>query len=245
MSLKQKLLQALPPSLQRAWGRFRAKETRYQALSTEEVFSKIYATNAWGTPSSPGTRFFSGTGSHDPAVVDEYVDCVSKAMADIGGPLDAVDLGCGDFAVGAQIRHCFRRYVACDVVAALIEFNRKRFQDLDVEFQHLDLSEDELPPGDVVLVRQVLQHLSNHQVSKALAKFRERYRFLVLTEHLPGTLQFVPNIDKPMGANVRINLDSGLVITEPPFSLPVLEQRILLEVPESGGKIVTTLYTLR
>jgi hypothetical protein len=37
--------------------------------------------------------------------------------------LSAFDLECGDFMVGSQLRELCDRFVACDVVASLIERN--------------------------------------------------------------------------------------------------------------------------
>ena len=37
-------------------------------------------------------------------------------------------------------------------------------EDLDVDFRVLDITSDEIPPGDVCFVRQVLQHLSNQSI---------------------------------------------------------------------------------
>ncbi len=74
------------------------------------------------------------------------------------------------FEVRCVLRGLCNRYVACDVVPSLIDFNRARFKHLEVEFKVLDLTEDELPPGDKVFVRQVLQHLSNDQVCRFIAR---------------------------------------------------------------------------
>lgn len=94
---------------------------------------------------------------------------MSSFLNALGKP-DVVDLGCGDFKVGSQLRPWCGRYTACDVVPDLIAFNRTAFTQLDVDFRVLDMVEDPLPAGDVVFVRQVLQHLSNAAISKAIAK---------------------------------------------------------------------------
>ncbi len=99
----------------------------------------------------------------------------------------------------------------------------------------------------MVYIRQVLQHLSNQHIKHAIPKIAGSYKFPVLTEHLPVRSKFEPNLDKPAGAEVRPALDSGIVLTEPPFDLKAKAERILCEVPECGphgGRIRTTLYQL-
>lgn len=216
----------------------------FKGMNTQEVFSKIYEEGHWGRSADPHDRFYSGTGSRDAAVVTPYVQAVTAFLERLGHRPDVVDLGCGDFRVGAQIRPACARYTACDIVPALIAHHRQAHAHLDVDFRVLDLSADELPPAEVVFVRQVFQHLSNAQIAAALHKIQQTYRYLVLTEHLPAHEPFVPNLDKPAGRNIRHGIDSGVVLTHAPFDLrPVQEQR-LCEVPETGGVIRTTLYQL-
>jgi hypothetical protein len=115
---------------------------------------------------------------------------------------------------------------------------------VDVDFRSLDFIVDELPAGDIVFIRQVLQHLSNEQINRALQKLSTHFKYLVLTEHLPGIPEFAPNLDKPAGPGIRTGLPSGIVLTKAPFNLkPYLERR-LCHVAEDGGIIATTLYQL-
>lgn len=213
-------------------------------LDAQQIFSRIYESGAWGRSGDRAQPFFSGSGSHDEAIVAPYVEAVRAFLATFERKPDVVDLGCGDFSVGARLRPCCGAYTACDIVPQLIEFNRTRFAALDVDFRTVDLIADPLPAGDVVFVRQVLQHLSNAQIAQAIPKIRAAYRFLVLTEHLPGLPDFVPNLDKQPGIGVRTGAGSGVVLTRPPFDLAPVDERVLCEVTEFGGVIRTTLYTL-
>ena len=178
-------------------------------------------------------------------MVGPYVDAVRGFLAGFADKPSVVDLGCGDFNVGARLRDLCGSYVACDIVEALIAHNRERFADLDVDFRQLDIIEDMIPQTDIVIIRQVLQHLSNGQIARALRNITASCRYLVVTEHLPGKPDFRPNVDKPAGGAIRPFFGSGIVLTSEPFALKVLGERILCEVPELGGVIRTTLYTLR
>ena len=214
-------------------------EKDWSTLSARDAFSHVYRRRIWG--SGPG--FNSGPGSRDPQVVQPYVVAV-RAWARELGPMDAVDLGCGDFTVGRQLRALFGRYVACDVVPDLIASLKAGPDAESVEFQCLDLTLDPLPAGDVVFIRQVLQHLPNAAIHALVPKLA-RYRWLVLTEHLPASLDFPPNRDKPIGPEIRLAAGSGVDLCAEPFLLRAQESRVLCELPQFGGLIRTTVYRLQ
>jgi hypothetical protein len=212
--------------------------------SNLEKFSEIYRDSLWGKDSIGFQRFYSGPGSHDPLLINPYVESVSKFLGKLGRKPDVVDLGCGDFNVGSRYRSLCNGYIACDVVPELIEHNRKVFSHLSVDFRVLDLTHDELPSGEVVFVRQVFQHLSNASIKLAINKIKNRFKYLVLTEHLPGHDAFIPNLDKISGADIRIDKNSGVVLTRSPFDLAPLGEVQICEVYGYGGLIKTTLYNL-
>ena len=108
----------------------------------------------------------------------------------------------------------------------------------------LDITADALPEGDVVFVRQVFQHLSNAAIAKAMAKIIARYKYLVLTEHVPALAGFVPNADIATGAETRLMIGSGVVLTNPPFNLRATAERTLCESSQFNGLIKTVVYTL-
>jgi len=223
--------------------RIRRHDAYYRGMQPEEVFSHVYEIGVWGK-SSDGVDQFSGTGSHDPSIIDDYVHAITAYLRALPRTPDVVDLGCGDFHVGSLIRPACGRYTACDVVPALIEANRKRYAGLDVEFRCIDASRDDLPPGDVVFLRQVLQHLDNGRIARILDRI-SRYRSLVLTEHLPPG-QFTANVEKALGDTTRLAFckPSGVVVTEPPFNLRPVSSQVLCEVREGAGIIRTIAYEL-
>jgi hypothetical protein len=157
---------------------------------------------------------------------------------------NVVDIGCGDFFVGSQIRKLCGSYTACDIVEPLIAFNKAKYKLLNVNFRVLDLTKDELPDGDVLFIRQVFQHLSNEQIKMALPQISKTYKYFVLTEHLPAHKSFTPNLDFPTGPNIRLDIDSGIVLTARPLNLKVQDERILCEAPQMGGIVRTILYRL-
>jgi hypothetical protein len=113
-----------------------------------------------------------------------------------------------------------------------------------VQFEQIDLCAARPCEADVFLIRQVLQHLSNAQISQVLDNVVGRCTWLVVTEHVPNTT-FTPNADKPIGSDVRVLDGSGVVLTEAPFSLMPREARGLCRVTVDDGAIETLAYKLR
>lgn len=216
--------------------------------TTKDTFTRVYERGYWGRSNDPAERYFSGSGSHESEVVNAYLSAVTGFLQSFIEKPDVVDLGCGDFAVGSRIRPYCGRYVAADFVEGLIERNKQVYESDNVDFRALDMINDDLPTGDVVFIRQVLQHLSNNEIQKVVAKLPGSYRFLILTEHLPSSGSFVANVDKESGPYIRLNFGkhgSGVVLTEPPFNLKVAKSTVLCEVFEDvdgrKGLIRTTL----
>ena len=233
---------AVKSFVRRAFGRWipSLDPDRYQShfvdKSPNDIFSTIYRKKLWGGRLSFGPH--SGSGSRNRTVVDPYIKAVRQFLLSHGRPT-VIDLGCGDFHVGSQLVDCAGHFIGCEIVDFVIEQNRRKFP--SVEFRTVNAIEDNLPEGGIILVRQVLQHLSNGDVAKILPKLC-RYKYAVITEHLPGFAGFVPNLDKKTGADHRVTLGSGLVLTEPPFSLESKGSQILCDVPEFGGIIRTIAF---
>ncbi len=188
-----------------------------------DIFSEVYSEKLWGYDDA--SRFFSGVGSRGRAARD-YVQKMSQILsghaAELGRPLTIVDLGCGDFYVGRALFESMpgARYIGCDIVPSLIEHNRNNYGSDRVQFQVLDIVRDTLPEGDVCLVRQVFQHLSNADISEFLN--RQQYALLYVTEGHPAERTGRFNPDKTAGSDVRFDWRTGrgrgVELDKPPFN---------------------------
>jgi hypothetical protein len=218
---------------------FRRKLSR---MSPAEVFTHIYKKNVWGGTKS---EFYSGTGSRYPYITDPYVSALRdyiRNLKNLGMSVNAVDLGCGDFHVGSQLVDLTDSYQACDIVPALIERNKEVYAKKNLTFQVLNAIDDPLPQGNVVFIRTVLQHLSNQQIQKILSKLGQ-YGLWIITEHLPRSNDFVPNLDQPTGPGIRLSSNSGVVLTAPPFSISPRTEEGICEIREPLGVIRTMAYS--
>lgn len=222
--------------------RMRRSVTTFDGLPNRAVFSKIYAGSGyWGN--SGDVPLTSGEGTSSAEVTGPYLAAVRELLEAFDHPPDVVDLGCGDFTVGSRVRPLCGRYIACDVVPDVLESNRSRYADLDVEFMAVDIAEDDLPEGGVVFLRQVLQHLSNSDVAAVVPKL-SAYPHVVVTEHIP-IRRHRPNIDMPTGPWTRLSVISGVDIAEEPFNFRYTSKKVIAEVAQDHAVIRTTHYTTR
>ncbi len=205
--------------------------------ATQEVMGTIYKKKAWGGRKHD---FYSGLGSHLSKIVDPYVKKMLQFLGAFDPKLTICDLGCGDFNVGNRLVDYSAKYIGVDIVPELIARNKERFKDPKLEFRCLNIVTEDLPMADCILVRQVLQHLSNDEIVLVVDKLK-KYKYLIVTEHLPKG-DFIPNLNKRTGANIRLSENSGVVLTASPFNFKPMKQREMLQVHIKKGQIVTTLY---
>jgi SAM-dependent methyltransferase len=196
--------------------------------STEDVFTQIYSRNEWG--GRPG-EFYSGSGTAYTVVAAPYVANLVRELTNLQAErLRVVDLGCGDFRIGRQLAPACAAYVGVDIVHPLVSYNQRMFGSETVSFVHANIIEDPLPPGDICVVRQVLQHLSNAQILAVLPKLNQ-YRWCFITEHHPSDSRFLAaNLDKTHGRDIRLTEGSGVYLDAPPFNIPRAHLRLLFEL---------------
>ena len=217
----------VPAGLRSLWQRVRieAVRRRNRVRGVADIFSEIYEANRWGGEKGP---FRSGSGSTSEQA-DRYAGVIRGFIKE-HDLRQVVDLGCGNFRIGARLVDGIDiSYTGIDVVPRLIEDNRRHHGSEQVRFECLDITEDALPDGDLCLIRQVLQHLSNDQIGRILRRL-DKYRFVIVTEHYPapGALR-EKNSDKPCGEDVRIYDGSAVFLDAPPFNHRISGP--LLDVP--------------
>jgi 2-polyprenyl-3-methyl-5-hydroxy-6-metoxy-1,4-benzoquinol methylase len=212
------------------WQRWQ-KSGYYKRLSVREAFSDIYRTRAWGT--NEDRPFCSGDGSIREQAVGPYCTMIRDFIA-ANNIRRVVDLGCGDFAVGSRFVGPAVHYLGIDVVPDLIHYNQQHFGAPGVEFQCINIIDNMLPQGDLCLVRQVFQHLSNAQILKTLKSLR-RYRYVIVTEHVYAGTGLRRNRDKPQGPGTRVPRRSGVFLESPPFNCLA---KVVLEVRLAENQVL-------
>lgn len=139
-------------------------------LNVRRAFEDIYREDKWTNGSGPGSA---------PASTIEYRAFVERFIAE-NQIRDVTDLGCGDWQFSHLMDWSAVDYTGFDVVQSVIEKNRVLYANTNVKFETLD-SVDQLPGGDLLLSKEVLQHLPNQLILEYVDKIRRKYRFALLT----------------------------------------------------------------
>ncbi len=208
---------------------------------TKDAMQQIYEKNLWGGIEN---EFYSGEGSHNPEIVEPYVSCVQSFLKSFQQSLTVCDLGCGDFNIGNKLVEYTKKYIAIDIVPDLIAHNQEKFKADKLAFKCLNIVTDELPKGDCVILRQVLQHLSNKEVQEILHKLKS-FKYLIVSEHVPVG-DYIPNLDIISGQGIRLKKQSGIDILKAPFNFKIKKESELLSYQLEDGKsrIVTSLFEI-
>jgi SAM-dependent methyltransferase len=139
-------------------------------------FDDIYSRGGWG-------GLGSGPGSL-PHNARPYVEYVANLLQR-HSVRTVVDVGCGDWQMWpAGTFDNINKYVGFDIVQSFIERNRAVFQSSRYEFHVADATRISLPPGDLLLCKEVLQHLPNVEVRRFLESAIRAYRIVVVCDDI-------------------------------------------------------------
>lgn len=173
--------------------------TRYP----EKAFIKIYRENKWrdkDSRSGPGSNLI-------------HTEAVRKALPLLLEELNCkslLDIPCGDFFWMKMIDMNIE-YIGGDIIADLIENNRRQYASDNRKFLVLNLIRDSLPKADLILCRDCLAHLSYSDIFRALRNIRYSGSIYLLTTTY---IERERNENLPTGRWRPINLQRS------PFNFP-------------------------
>jgi SAM-dependent methyltransferase len=244
-SLRQFLKRCVPAPIKkmRQQARFNRTQAENRDRPLEAVFNDIYESSAWAKPDD-AAKYSSGPGS-SADVTRGYEDYVIAYLEKTPTAKTIVDIGCGDFQVANRILNRLSRpvtYIGCDVASKVVAYNQATHARPGVEFRHIDASIGPLPAGDIVLVREVFQHLSTSTIQAAIGNMRRAYPFAIITEAVWNNPK-VTNVDLVSGFHSRDVMESGNYLELPPFNLTILDEYRLNRTEEEDLR--TLLIDLR
>lgn len=132
-----------------------------ESKSTEDTFTEIYKTNAWG-----GQDSVSGTGSDA-----DQTRIIVKELPVLFKDLNIstlLDIPCGDFHWMKHLELTGIDYIGADIVKELIQKNEVQYLAQGVCFRDLNLLKDSLPKVDLIFCRDCLVHFSFSDIFLAL-----------------------------------------------------------------------------
>jgi len=196
---------------------------RYRSLPN--TFNRIYAEGTWAKDATgKGT---SGPGS-TLEITREYRAYVEDFMKK-HAVKSVVDAGCGDWSFSSTMDWGDASYLGVDIASDIVEADRKKYERDKIRFRVGDITE-ELPAADLLISKDVLQHLSNSLVQKFIENNlkKGKYKWVILTNDRGSG-----NPDVKPGGYRAINLAA------PPF-----EVGRLVDLPIKFGKETTKITSL-
>jgi hypothetical protein len=166
--------------------------------NAESVFTKMYYADK-----------FCGEGS-TAQNTREYRAFLKKFLKD-HNIHSVVDLGCGNWEFSKLINWNGIDYTGSDIVAALISNNKKLFSKPSINFVHSNLLDADLPKADLLICKDVLQHLPTSDVL-AISPLLKKYKYCLITNDIS------PN-EHLINSNVHAGGYRPLDLTQPPFNL--------------------------
>lgn len=144
--------------------------------SLHEIFSTIYNQKLWGQ--NENGQGWSGSGSSLDTTKEYRI--LLELILKIYNIKSVVDLGCGDWEFSRAIQWASIDYKGFDVVAHVIERNIKTYATQGISFAVLDATQEELPLADLLICKDVLQHLPNQDVVKVVKQF-SKFKYCLIT----------------------------------------------------------------
>lgn len=140
-----------------------------------EAFVSIYATHEWKGKS------LSGPGS-DEERTEEFRSFLSSFLRShqIGS---VTDCGCGDWSYARLMDWTGIQYTGVDVVPDVITRNREQYSRPNISFECVDADATKLPPADLFLCKEVLQHLPSQRVHEILS-IAANYKFGIIVNDI-------------------------------------------------------------
>lgn len=138
-----------------------------------EKFEQIYRESAWGRG--------NGAGSIASNTVD-YRHFLLKFITQ-NQVRSVLDFGCGDWQFSRYIDWDGVSYHGVEIVEDLVTTNMARFQSPNVSFSKF-VDFDSLPNVDLVICKDVLQHLPNTYVSRYLSALLRKSRFVLVSNDI-------------------------------------------------------------
>jgi len=149
-------------------------------MSIEHVFSEIYRSKKWGknVPSS-------GEGT-SPSAVGPYLRFLNDFLNQNPKINSILDIGHGDWEMWPDGFFAKYKYYGVDVVSKLSERLSLMHGNDSVKFLSGDFLKIPLPSCDVLLIKDVLIHLSNLDISKALEIFAN-FKIVITTNDISSS----------------------------------------------------------
>jgi len=180
-------------------------------MDHQEIFNQVYRSNRW--------IFGSGTGAVT-ANNRPYLRFLQDLLDGHPEIRSVLDVGCGDWQIGSQIRWGERDYLGLDCSDYILDATRARHGGGRIRFAVGNAVLDPLPPADLLILKDVLEHLSHADIATLLEKARS-YPFVLIQNDIG--LLVTANHDIATGGYRAVD------VRQPPFAFAASRTATYLE----------------
>lgn len=167
----------------------------------DSIFSRIYKEKVWGQGED-------GEGSSGPGSVfenaKEYISFL-KGFLSSRSCTSVVDIGCGDWGLSKHINWDGIHYYGYDVVESVINKNTSKYGSKNIEFFCEDGIYSDTPPADLLICKDVLEHLPNDMILDFIDKL-DSYKYCLITNDIDSSDTNPINQDCKVGGSRPLNL---------------------------------------
>ena len=191
--------------------------------SFAQVFSKIYENKAWGDGSGPGSSEFN----------TKSYRTVLQYFFNLKDIKKIVDLGCGDWQIMRLINiPPDKEYVGLDVVSGLIESHMQTHAHENVNFSLIQ-SLSEVPDGDLLVVKDVIQHWPDAKVYEFIYTVLPKFKYALITNCFRACAQW-PGFQVLYNKDINLGEYRPIDLTDAPFNVKNME--LYMEYAGGGDK---------
>lgn len=219
-------------------------------MSLKEIFQDVY-TN-WRFGGWPESKSGGGSTMEETEPIRQQI----KQLVREKEIKSVVDAPCGDFNWMKDIVYSFESYTGCDIVPELIADNQKYANSI-IKFQELDLTKDEIPEADLLIVRDVIGHLTLEDGKKVIENIlKSKCKYLLTTTwyHLEDKNYSQTHINPDREVTLDRQWEAGAAQFYPvclhsePFNLPkpefYIEEKPIVDGYENGVRKGLAFYEI-
>ena len=156
----------------------------------------------WGIGSGPGSSAFFTL---------EYQVFLSKFIH-LNAIRSVTDIGCGDWQFSKFVNFANADYLGLDVVDSVIERNQALHGGEGVSFRVMPSDLSDIGPADLLLMKDVLQHLPDAEIARFREELFPKFKFCLLTNSYQ-------KLDTPSNIDVEAGSFRCLDLTAPPYAM--------------------------
>ena len=170
-----------------------------QQKNAQDTFNEIYRTSHWGQGSGSGSL---------PENAQEWIHTVNQLIRE-RKITSIIDVGCGDFQLGQHYNLAGINYLGVDVSDQIISKNSV-YENSLIKFRSINAELFEFPKTDLILIKDVFQHLPNASIVRIFKKIVESAPYILICN------DFI-NLDGPNN-DIEVGGWRGLDLLKDPFN---------------------------